>query len=159
MGGVYWLPINERVDADNWRAVRGRRATYELPPLEVELEIREVEGGFDLQVHTAGGVDGVPFQIECVFAPGGTFETDSALVAGEAGQTAFLKSGHGLYRVGADAIQVGPGAMQHTMWQMRNSEIDAECCRVLIALLTPVVRTLEIRCGLWPDTAEVLVAD
>ena len=151
VGGIYWLPIAEQVNADNWREVRGRRETYELPPLEVELHAEEVAGGFDLHIRTTGGVDGVPFQIEGVFEPGGTLEMDSALVEGRAGHTVFLKAGHALYRVGDDAIRIGPGAMEHTMWRMRNSEIDEERLRVLIALRTPVARTLEIRCGQWSD--------
>ena len=151
VGGIYWLPIAEQVNADNWSQVRGRRETYELPPLEVELHIEPVTGGFDLHLLTAGGVEGVPLQIEGVFAPGGTLEMDSALVEGRAGHTVFLKSGHALYRVGDDAIRIGPGAMEHTMWRMRNSEIDEGRLRVLIALRTPVARTLEIRCGQWSD--------
>ena len=151
IGGIYWLPIAEQVNAENWSQVRGRRATYELPPLEVELHVEEVGDGFDLHIRTSEGVDGVPFQIEGVFAPGGTLETDSALVAGRAGHTVFLKAGCALYRVGNDAIRIGPGAMEHTMWRMRNSEIDEGCLRVLIALRTPVARTLEIRCGQWSD--------
>ena len=151
VGGIYWLPIAEQVNAQNWQEVRGRRATYELPPLEVELHVEEVAGGFDLHIRTSGGVDGVPFQIEGVFAPGGTLEMDSALVEGRAGHTVFLKAGYALYRVGDDAIRIGPGAMEHTMWRMRNSEIDEGRLRVLIALRTPVARTLEIRCGQWSD--------
>ena len=151
VGGIYWLPIAEQVDADNWREVRGRRETYQLPPLKVELHAEEVAGGFDLHIRTAGGVDGVPLQIEGVFEPGGTLEMDSALVEGRAGDTVFLKAGYALYRVGDDAIRIGPGAMEHTMWRMRNSEIDEERLRVLIALRTPVAQTLEIRCGQWSD--------
>ena len=151
VGGIYWLPIAEQVNADNWQEVRGRRATYELPPLGVELRAEEEAGGFDLHIRTAGGVDGVPFQIEGVFEPGGTLEMDSALVEARAGHTVFLKAGYALYRVGDDAIRIGPGTMEHTMWRMRNSEIDEERLRVLIALRTPVARTLEIRCGQWSD--------
>ena len=151
VGGIYWLPIAEQVNADNWQEVRGRRGTYELPPLEVELHAEEVAGGFDLHIRTSGGADGVPFQIEGVFEPGGTLEMDSALVEGRAGHTVFLKAGHALYRVGDDAIRIGPGAMEHTMWRMRNSEIDEGRLRMLIALRTPVERTLEIRCGQWSD--------
>ena len=43
-GGIYWLPIDEVVDAENWQEVRGRRATYELPPLQVSLRMESVEG-------------------------------------------------------------------------------------------------------------------
>ncbi len=154
VGGIYWLPIAERVNAQNWREVRGRRATYELPPLEVELHAEEVAGGFDLHIRTTGGVDGVPVQIEGVFEPGGTLEMDSALVEGRAGHTVFLKAGYALYRMGGDAIRMGPGAMEHTMWRMRNSEIDEGRLRVLIALRTPVARTVEIRCGQWSDAKD-----
>ena len=154
VGGIYWLPIAEQVDADNWQEVRGRRATYQLPPLAVKLHAEEVPGGFDLHIRTSGGVDGVPFQIEGVFAPGGTLEMDSALVEGRAGHTVFLKAGYALYRVGDDAIRLGPGAMDHAMWRMRNSEIDEDRLRVLIALRTPVERTLEIRCGRWSDAQD-----
>ena len=46
VGGIYWLPIAEQVNADNWQEVRGRRETYELPPLEVELHAEEVRRWF-----------------------------------------------------------------------------------------------------------------
>ena len=153
-GGIYRLPVEEAVDADNWRQVRDRRDTYALPPLEVALDIAEVVGGFDLHWRTTGGVDGVPCQIECVFTPSGIFETETALVEGAVGQTAFLKSGYGIYRVGADAILIGPGAFAHAMWKMLNSEVDTGGYRVLIAFMAPVEHTLEIRCGRWSDAAD-----
>ena len=154
---VYWLPIAEKVDAENWQEVRGRRQTFTLPPLAVDLEIREVEKGFDLHLKTAGGLDGVPFQIECVLAPGGELEFESGVVQGGAGHTAFLKKGYATYRVDDDAITMGPGALEHRMWQMRNSEPSPEAFRVLIALMTPVDRVLEIRCGAWSPVAQAMV--
>ncbi len=54
-----------------------------------------------------------------------------------------------MYRVGEEAIAIGPGEMRHLMWQMRNSEPSPGGFRVLIALLTPVDRVLEIRYGTW----------
>ena len=158
MGGVYWLPIDEEVDAENWQEVRGRRDTYQLAPLEVVLEIEEVEGGFDLHIHTEGGLDGVPFQIECNFAPGGVLETDSAIVQGVAGNTAFLKKGLAIYTVGDDAIRVGPGSAAHRMWTMHNSEVDDSSFRLLITDMTPFERTLEVRCGRRVEAQGELVA-
>ena len=75
------------------------------------------------------------------------------------GQTAFLKSGYGLYRIGADAIRIGPGAFAHAMWKMRNGEIDTGSYRALIALMAPMEHTLEIRCGRWSDAADSWYAD
>ncbi len=157
LGGIYWLPIDEQVDAQNWQDVRGRRQTYELAPLVVELEIEEVAGGFDLHIKTSGGLDGVPFQIECNFVPGGVLETDSAIVQGTAGNTAFLKSGYALYKVGEDAIQVGPGENAHCMWEMRNSEVSENDFRLLITALAPLQKKLEVRCGTWSQARGELV--
>ncbi|MCK4416534.1 MAG: hypothetical protein KAV99_00010 [Candidatus Latescibacteria bacterium] len=154
---VYWLPLAEKVDAANWQEVRGRRETFTLLPLEVDLEIQEVERGFDLHITTSGGLDNIPFQIECVFAPGGEFEFDSGVVQGTAGNTAFLKVGYATYRVGTDAISVGPGALAHRMWHMRNSEPSPESFRMLITLVTPVDRVLEIRCGTWSAATQSIV--
>jgi hypothetical protein len=155
MGGIYWMPINEEVDAQNWQDVRSRRRTYELEPLEVALEIEEVDGGFDLHIKTAGGLDDVPFQIECNFAPGGILETESAIVQGKAGNTAFLKNGYALYKIGDDAIQVGPGENAHCMWSMRNSEVSQGDFRLLITTMAPLHRTLEVRCGTWSEASGV----
>lgn len=158
-GGIYWLPIDENVDADNWQDVRSRRRTYELPPLEVQLAIEEADGGFDLHVETSGGVDGVPFQIECNFAPGGILHTDSIIAQGKAGNSAFLKSGYALYTVGDDAIQVGPGENAHCMWAMRNSEISDGDFRLLITAVAPLKKTLEVRCGTWSQARGKLLYD
>ncbi len=82
LGGVYWLPIDETVDANNWQEVRSRRQTYQVPPLEVALQIEEVSNGFDLNIQTEGGLDGVPFQPECNFTPDGILDTDSTTSEG-----------------------------------------------------------------------------
>jgi hypothetical protein len=157
--GIYWQPIDEKVDAQNWQDVRSRRQTYELAPLEVALEVEEVDGGFDLHIKTSGGLDGVPVQIECNFAPGGILETDSAIVQGKAGNTAFLKSGYGIYKVGDDAIQIGPGENAHCMWAMRNSEISENDFRLLITAMAPLQKTLEVRCGMWSQARGELLCD
>lgn len=156
-GGIYWLPIDEVVDAENWQEVRGRRATYELPPLQVSLRMESVEGGFDLHLATSGGLDGVPFQIECSFTPGGTLETESVLIEGKEGNTAFLKRGTALYRMGDDAISVGPGSHAHSMWAMRNSESSSDVFRLLITDMAPLERTIQVRCGTWSTTEKRLL--
>ncbi len=151
---VYWLPVGREVKSEDWREVRKRRSTYDLEPLELQLETVPVTNGFDLQIVSTGGVDGVPLQLECLFSPGGVLELDSGLLRAERGGTAFLKAGFATYRIEAEAISVGPGNLQHRMWSMRNSEPEPDCFRLLIALMTPVDWTLEIRC-FSPTAAEV----
>ena len=149
----YFHPLGEPVDQTQWGEARWRRRFSAVPPLAMDLTVKEVQGGFDLRI-VADGLDRVPLQIAWDFAPGGELDLDSGAVQGIAGQTAFLKSGYATYHVGGDAIAVGPGAYAHRMWQMRWSEQSPEAFRILITLLTPVDRTLEIRCGAWSEATE-----
>jgi hypothetical protein len=152
---IYWLPIDDGtiVDAGNWQEVRGRRKTFELPPMAIDLEITEASDGgdggasFDLHVTTTGGVPSVPLQIELLFEPGGTMEVERAIVEAHAGTTMFLKGGNAVYRVGDDEITVGPGHCAHTMWKMHNSPGAPESFRLLVSLLSPVDHTLRLQTG------------
>lgn len=144
-GGVYWLPIDEKVTAENWREIRSRREIYQLPPLEVDFTVSEVDDGFDLEISTIGGVEGVPFQIEFNFTPDGILESGDLIMQGLADTTAFLKKGVAVYKLGEDAISIGSGSVLHTTWNMRNSEVDHSLFRLLITDLTPLQRTIKIR--------------
>ncbi len=143
---VYWLPIGRTVQSVQWRAVRKTRPTFELDPLEVVLEVIPVDGGFDLRVTSSEGVDDVPFQLEFLFSPGGGLELANCVLRTMPGGMAFLKSGTASYRMGRDSISVSPGNDLHRMWQMRNSEPEPEQFRLLIAVMTPVDWSIEIRC-------------
>ncbi len=149
----YFHPLGEPVEQTQWEEARWRRRFSAVPPLAMDLTVKEVQSGFDLRI-VADAMDRVPLQIACDFAPGGELDLDSVAVQGIAGQTAFLKTGYATYHVGGDAIAVGPGAYAHRMWQMRWSEQSPEAFRILITLLTPVDRTLEIRCGAWSEATE-----
>ena len=142
---VYFLPFHGQVDATTWEQVRARRNTYDLPPLEVDLEVREVAQGYDLHVVSSGGQAGVPFQIECVFEPGGVVEMDGGALEATAGGTAFLNAGRARFLMGEDVVEVGPGSAGHRMWHMHNSEGAPDRFRLLVPHLTPVDTVFEIR--------------
>ena len=142
---VYFLPFDGPVDATTWQEVRGRRNTYDLPPLEVDLKVLQVDGGYDLHIATSGGQAGIPFQIECVFEPGGIVELDGGALEASRGGTAFLNSGTARYLTGEDIVEIGPGAAGHRMWHMHNSEGAPEHFRLLVPHLTPVDEVFEIR--------------
>ena len=150
---VYYQPLNKPVGYDEFYNLRKEREVYGLPPLVTDLEIKEVDGGFDLAIKVTG-YDRVPFQIACDFVPGGELDFDSGVMRGQAGDVAFLKSGHAIYHVGNDAISIGPGAYAHRFWQMRGSESAPQSFRVLMSFMTPVDQTLEIRCGTWSSAEE-----
>jgi hypothetical protein len=145
----YELPLARPVPFGEFAATRPTRERWTLPVLDQTLDIREVPGGFDLHLRTAGGLDRITFQIECCFAGPGEWETADQVMAVGAGQTAILKAGWGTFRRGDDAISIGPGGEAHRMWQMRGTEPEPDAFRVLITLQTPIDRTLEIRYGRW----------
>jgi hypothetical protein len=152
-GPVYWLPLGDetKVDTSNWVETRARRPTFDLPPMQVVMDVEDVAAAagevaaFDLHLQTEGGLSGVPFQIVCVFEPGGILSTNSAHMQTPAGSSVFLREGEASFRVGSDVIRVGPGACAHTMWHMHNSVDDPDRFRLLITLMTPVDYTLQIR--------------
>ncbi len=149
----YFHPLGEPVAQEQWEEARWKRRFTPVPPLAMDLTASEVEGGFDLRVQ-AGGLDRVPLQIACDFAPGGELDLNSGAIQGIAGQTVFLKSGDAIYHVGDDAICIGPGAYAHRTWNMRWSEQAPDGFRVLISLVSPVDRTMEVRCGAWSAATE-----
>jgi hypothetical protein len=150
---VYYQPLDKPVAYDAFSAMRKERDIYGLPPLVTDLELEEVDGGFDLSVKVSG-YDRVPFQIACDFVPGGELDFESGILMGDAGAVTFLKSGHATYHIGTDAISFGPGAYGHRFWQMRGSEAAPGAFRVLMSFMTPVDHKLQIRCGTWSPAEE-----
>ncbi len=156
----YDLPLGRPVPFGEFAKLRPERDRWTLPPLDQILDIREVDGGFDLHLRTAGGLDRVTFQIECCFDGPGEWETADQVIQVANGQTAILKAGHGIFHRGAHGISVGPGGDAHRMWQMRGTEPEPDSFRVLITLQTPIDRALEIRYGQWsPATRDLLPPD
>ena len=145
----YELPLGRPLPVGTVHAARSSRERWTLPAIDLRLEIREVENGFDLRYVTGGGLDRIPLEIECAFAGPGEWETADQVIQVADGMTALLKSGHGMYRCGRQAIRIGPGSGVHYHWEMRESEPGLDSFRVLITLQTPVDRTLEIRYGTW----------
>lgn len=154
----YELPLDRPVPAEEFAALRPQRERWTLPPLDQILDIREVTGGFDLNLRTTGGLDRITFQIECCFAGPGEWETADQVSRVASGQTAILKAGYGIFRRGDDAIAIGPGEAAHRMWQMRGTESPPDTFRVLITLQAPIDRTLEIRYGRWSAAEDRLIA-
>ena len=147
----YYQPTGIPVTSATWFETRPDRSHREMPALAMELEVVEVDSGFDLTVRTSGGIDRVPLQIEFDFVPGGELFVEGAAMKSGSGQVVLLESGYGLYRVGQDAVRIGPGNRAHRTWEMRGSETAPEAFRVLIPHLTHVDETIEIRYGVYAE--------
>lgn len=141
----YELPLGRAVLPDRWSETFDERSLRDLPPLTAELHVEEVAGGFDLRYHLLDGLEGIAAQIAFDFPPGGIWETSETRTQPAAGQVIFLKSGYGEMRYGSDTIRIGPGAMSHSMWQMRDAEPAPDHVRVLLTFWTPVDHAFQIR--------------
>lgn len=155
----YDLPLGRPVPYGAFGEARRERKRWTQPPLDIRLDIREVEGGFDLHVRTDGGMERILFQIECCFDGPGEWETDDQVMAVSNGQTAILKSGYGTFHRGRHGMRVGPGAIAHRVYTMRNSEPEPDAFRVLVTFETPVDRAFEIRYGVWSPATGGLVRE
>lgn len=153
----YELPIGKEVPLGEFGDVRNTRDRWTLPEIDLNLDIVEVENGFNLHYTTEGGLDRVPIEIECTFEGPGEWETNDNVLQVANGQTAILKSGYGTFHNGNEGITIGPGSGVHRHWAMRNSEPDTDSFRVLITLQTPVDHTLEIRYGTWSLASKDLI--
>lgn len=141
----YELPLGRPVTPEQWNATFGERPLRTLPPLTAELTVDEVAGGFDLRYQLLDGLDGIAAQIAFDFPPGGIWETQDTRTMPGAGAVLFLKHGYGEMRYGSDVIRIGPGAISHGMWQMRDAEPAPDHVRVLLTFWTPVDHRFEVR--------------
>jgi hypothetical protein len=143
---AYELPLGRPVPPEGWHAALDQRPLRRLPPLTSTLIVDEIPAGFALRYQTLDGLPGVAVQLALDFPPGGIWETEDTALKPVAGQTLFLKGGFGVMRYGADAIEVGPGAASHSMWQMREADPSPnhDHVRVLLTFHTPVDHTLVI---------------
>jgi len=145
----YWMPLGRPVSWEDlpYEALE-ERELRPRPEMDILLTIKEVEDGFDLAFRSAGGMDAVPFQLECLFASPGQIEIEQASFTASFGGSLLLNKGYLTYRSEGDAITIGPGFYGH-----RNTfSSDGDGYRVFLTGWTPVDHRLEIRCGRWSET-------
>jgi len=143
----YEQPLGRPVPPERWVELLQERQVSRLPPAASELALSLAPGGLDLRYRTIDGMPGVVAQVAFDFPPGGIWEADDTSLRPVAGQTIFLKRGHGTMRFGADTIRLGPGNDAHRTWQMRHTEPPAGHVRVLVPFFTPVDHAFAVRVG------------
>ena len=145
----YEMPLGRPVPSDRWQAALADRALRRLPHALSELVMEERQdewgNGFDLRLRTLEGTAGVMAQLAFDFPPGGIWETADTRLQPQAGQVIFLRQGYGSMRYGNDVLRIGPGAMAHGTWEMREAEPAPDHVRVLVTFLLPVDYTLTLR--------------
>lgn len=143
---AYHLPLGRPVARSEFDASIQARQQKAILPARSELQVKPFEDGLLMKYTSLDGLDQVITQISLDFPAGGLWETDDTVVACQPGTTLFLKKGYGRMRYGVDAIEIGPGHVNHLDRNMRHSlRPSGSAVRVLLTFTTPVEHTFYIR--------------
>jgi len=113
-----------------------------------------------LRITSDSNYDRVPAQVELSFDAGGVWRVPGCAMRAAAGGSAQLRSGHGLYHKGGNAVRVAVDAPAeaHTWWEISHLAGDHDGFRVLLNLQTPLDCTIRLTPGLWsPATPDAVL--
>ncbi|MEM6503833.1 MAG: hypothetical protein AAF711_00045 [Planctomycetota bacterium] len=157
------LPLNRPVVFDNPHegyyplASDGTRDRWLLPPLDITMELKVVDDGFDLAIKTHGGLDRIPFVLEFRTDTGEYWETTDAAIRASEGQCVVLKAGNGTFVSNGQAIALTPGCDAHRAFHAGATVPKPGGFLVQIPLVTPVEYCLSLRCGSWSEAERRIV--
>lgn len=159
------LPLNRPVVFDNPHkgfyplADGGTRDRWLLPPMDIVLDVNEVDGGFDLTLTTRGGCDRVPMAVEVFVRAGSDLECAGLSFRPVAGQIVRLRDRRVVYHTRQHALEIGCGEDAHRLADDTLSQQIPGCFRLVIAMQTPVKsRTIQLRHGRWSDAERRLLS-
>jgi hypothetical protein len=126
----------------NWYETRPGRERTEVCSIDYRAEIREQKDGFAVRI-VAAGTDRVPAAIEINLRPGGKLEGCSPAPGAE---DAFLPdSKEVVYRMGKNAVRIGPTIRENAYTQVRGAEPKLPGPSVYLTGMTPFDHTVELR--------------
>ncbi|HZT30831.1 MAG TPA: hypothetical protein VFA33_13155 [Bryobacteraceae bacterium] len=139
----YYQPLDPPrvVRAGEWASTRTNRRRTEVCRLEQSAIVTELPSGLRIRLR-AQGTDQVPVAVEIGLREGG--ELHGASPAPHAENAWILERGHATYRLGSDALRIGPGLAQHRYTQVRGAAPKLPGCSLYLCGYTPFDHTLEI---------------
>jgi len=143
LSAPYYQPLEpaQKVDYKNWGVMRARRKQTQICRLEQSAVVTEIRNGFELRMQS-GGTAGVPVAVEISLREGGTLE--GCRPAPHAPGAWILEKDFATYRVGGDAVRIGPGVAAHLLTQLRGAEERLPGQSVYLTGYTPFDLTLRI---------------
>jgi len=141
--GPYYQPIAKNkisTDGDWEKMPRTDRRQSEVQKLETRILIKEISGGLEIEISTAG-TERVPVAWELIFRPGGTLE---GLLKLEKTANTWLLKERGSYAVGSDKISFGPGLALHKNTALRGALPAMDAPSVYLTGFTPFKHTIRI---------------
>ncbi len=113
MKGWYYLPFQEdQGTSDWWKMDHTKRDRKWGPDLTIEVRIREVESGVEVNVKLRG-IEEAPFRVELAVLGAGKADGDAFSMYGLAGKQILVKQGNVRLSNRMDAIDIGPAFGAH----------------------------------------------
>lgn len=113
MKGWYYLPFKEdQGTSDWWKMDHTKRDKKWGPNLTIEVRVREVENGVEVNVKLHG-IDEAPFRVELAVLGAGKADGDAFCMYGLTGKKILVKQGNVRLSNGMDAIDIGPAFGTH----------------------------------------------
>ncbi len=143
--GPYYQPFGRGEvsgDGDWSKMPRSEREQSEVQMLRTSVEIRELEGGFELTIDVKG-TDGVPLALELIFREGGTFQGVQS--HSEMEKVFFLGEGKGKYEREGEVLEFGPGLQEHTWVEIRGALPRMDAPTVFLTGFTPFHHRIHFR--------------
>ena len=143
--GLYYQPLSKDYQREdgNWEEMdHSKRIESELCDLNSTVTVEKKGNLFKINIKVTG-TDNVPVAIEMGFNKGGKLVGVKKI--NDIDDAYLLEEGYGKYIYAGDAIEFGPGHVEHSWTQLRGAlpKMDADC--VYLTGITPFNITIEIK--------------
>lgn len=113
MRGWYYLPFPQKPDTSDWWQMDNASRPKKLgPDMEIDVTVREKEGGIDLQIRTRG-VQGAPWRVELAFFGIDRITNDHMTMPVRGDEVLVLKDSFFKVCRGVESMEVGPAFGEH----------------------------------------------
>ena len=144
----YYQPFGDGrkqpVGVDEWYQIRNQRRRTEVCRLRQSATLTELRNGFTVRIEVSG-TDDVPVAVEINLGGKGELQGGEELKDVKDGW--LLLSGQAVWRVGGDAIRIGPGRADHTYTQVRGAESKLAGPSLYLTGYTPFDHTVRLEWG------------
>jgi hypothetical protein len=113
MRGWYYLPFPEKpATSDWWQMDNASRPKKLGPDMHIDVTVREVEGGIDVDIRTSG-VDGAPWRVELAFSGIDRIANEHMTMPVRGDEVLVLKDSFFTVSNAVSSMEIGPAFGAH----------------------------------------------
>ncbi len=113
MRGWYYLPFDEKPPTSDWWQMDNAKRKKKLgPDMDIDITVREVSGGLQLEVQTSG-VEGAPWRLELAFGGIERISTEHMTMPVHGDEVLVLRDGDFEVSCPASVMRLGPAFGTH----------------------------------------------